>query len=139
MRKRLVFLLTLCAALLCMALAEETTQLTVLPVTETVRPGKGVTLAYEAPEAGKACIQLVDDAGNTVLMIDPDRASTAGTNELIWNGTYEGWQEHVQFLRDFVLSEGSDRVATMVSSAQRAFGLSDEQMRSYFGALVQAE
>lgn len=90
MRKRLVFLLTLCAALLCMALAEETTQLTVLPVTETVRPGKGVTLAYEAPEAGEACIQLVDDAGNTVLMIDPDRASTAGTNELIWNGTYEG-------------------------------------------------
>lgn len=56
-----------------------------------------------------------------------------------WNGTYEGWQEHVQFLRDFVLSEGSDRVATMVQSAQRAFGLSDEQMRSYFGALVQAE
>ena len=90
MRKRLVFLLTLCAALLCMALAEETTQLTVLPVTETVRPGKGVTLAYEAPEAGEACIQLVDDAGNTVLMIDPDRASTAGTNELIWNGTHEG-------------------------------------------------
>ena len=90
MRKRLAFLLTLCAALLCMALAEETTQLTVLPVTETVRPGKGVTLAYEAPEAGEACIQLVDDAGNTVLMIDPDRASTAGTNELIWNGTYEG-------------------------------------------------
>lgn len=90
MRKRLVFLLTLCAALLCMALAEEATQLTVLPVTETVRPGKGVTLAYEAPEAGEACIQLVDDAGNTVLMIDPDRASTAGTNELIWNGTYEG-------------------------------------------------
>lgn len=90
MRKRLIFLLTLCAALLCMALAEETTQLTVLPVTETVRPGKGVTLAYEAPEAGEACIQLVDDAGNTVLMVDPDRASTAGTNELIWNGTYEG-------------------------------------------------
>ena len=90
MRKRLAFLLTLCAALLCMALAEETTQLTVLPVTETVRPGKGVTLAYEAPEAGEACIQLVDDTGNTVLMIDPDRASTAGTNELIWNGTYEG-------------------------------------------------
>ena len=90
MRKRLVFLLTLCAALLCMALAEETMQLTALPVTETVRPGKGVTLAYEAPEAGEACIQLVDDAGNTVLMIDPDRASTAGTNELIWNGTHEG-------------------------------------------------
>ncbi len=56
-----------------------------------------------------------------------------------WNGTYESWHEHVQFLRDFVLSEGSDRVATMVQSAQRAFGLSDEQMRSYFGALVQAE
>ena len=40
--------------LLCMALAEETTQLTVLHVTETVRHGNGVTLAYAAPEAGEA-------------------------------------------------------------------------------------
>ncbi|MBR5289057.1 MAG: CotH kinase family protein [Clostridia bacterium] len=53
----------------------------------------------------------------------------------IWNGTYESWQEHVQFLRDFIKSEKNDRVATIVTSAQRAFRLSDEEMESYFGDL----
>ena len=56
-----------------------------------------------------------------------------------WGGTYEGWQEHVQFLRDFVLSEENDRIATMVRSAKRAFSLSDEEMQRYFGELVQEE
>ena len=56
-----------------------------------------------------------------------------------WNGTYESWQEHVQFLRDFVQSEGSDRVATMVQSAKRAFSLTDEEMEHYFGDLWQPE
>ena len=56
-----------------------------------------------------------------------------------WGGTYEGWMEHVQFLRDFVLSEENDRVATMVRSAKRAFSLSDEEMQRYFGELVQEE
>lgn len=56
-----------------------------------------------------------------------------------WDGTYEGWQEHVQFLRDFVLSEENDRVATMVRSAKRAFSMSDEEMQRYFGELVQEE
>ena len=56
-----------------------------------------------------------------------------------WGGTYAGWQEHVQFLRDFVLSEENDRVATMVSSAKRAFSLSDEEMKRYFGELYREE
>ena len=53
-----------------MALAEETTQLTVLPVTEMVRPGKGVTLAYDSrcqfakePELGSKNI-VVNNAYN---------------------------------------------------------------------------
>ena len=53
----------------------------------------------------------------------------------LWSGTYESWQEHVQFLRDFVKSDENDRVATMVESAQRAFKLSDAEMESYFGDL----
>ena len=56
-----------------------------------------------------------------------------------WNGTYESWLEHVQFLRDFVQSEGSDRVATMVQSAKRAFSMTDEEMEHYFGDLRQTE
>ena len=56
-----------------------------------------------------------------------------------WNGTYESWLEHVQFLRDFVQSKGSDRVATMVQSAKRAFSLTDEEMEHYFGDLWQPE
>ena len=53
----------------------------------------------------------------------------------LWDSTYERWQEHVQFLRDFVKSEENDRVATMVESAQRAFKLSDAEMENYFGDL----
>ena len=57
----------------------------------------------------------------------------------LWPGTYESWQEQVQYLRDFVKSEENDRVATMVLSAQRAFRLSDAEMASYFGDLYTAQ
>ena len=57
----------------------------------------------------------------------------------IWPGTYEGWQENVQALRDFVKSENNDRVAAMVKSAKFAFRLSDEDMARYFGELYTAE
>ena len=56
-------------------------------------------------------------------------------NYEIWNGTYEGWQEHVQFLRDFVKSEDNDRVADMVRNARYAFRMSEEEMVHYFGDL----
>lgn len=56
-----------------------------------------------------------------------------------WGGSYASWQEHVQFLRDFVKSEENDRVAAMVQSAQRAFKLSDEEMARYFGDLYTAQ
>lgn len=49
MRHRL-FLLLLCLSFLfgITALAEDTGRLTLMPVTETVRPGKGITLSYYA-------------------------------------------------------------------------------------------
>ncbi|MBR5545384.1 MAG: CotH kinase family protein [Clostridia bacterium] len=56
-------------------------------------------------------------------------------NYEIWSGTYEGWLDHVQFLRDFVKSEKNDRVATMVRNARYAFRMSEEEMVHYFGDL----
>ena len=55
----------------------------------------------------------------------------------LWAGTYESWQEHVQRLRDFVKSDENDRIAAMVSSATRAFKLSEDEMAYYFGDLYE--
>lgn len=77
-------------------------------------------------------IALIDKMADEV-------ASDLVYNYEIWPGTYEGWLEHVQFLRDFVKSEENDRVATMVSNAKRAFRMTDEEMVYYFGDLVQPE
>ena len=91
MRHRL-FLLLLCLSFLfgITALAEDTGRLTLMPVTESVRPGKGITLSYYAPAAGVASLQLVDAYEQPVLPVDPAHETVAGYNELIWNGTYEG-------------------------------------------------
>lgn len=91
MRHRL-FLLLLCLSFLfgITALAEDTGRLTLMPVTETVRPGKGITLSYYAPAAGVASLQLVDAYEQPVRPVDPAHETVAGYNELIWNGTYEG-------------------------------------------------
>ncbi len=56
-------------------------------------------------------------------------------NYELWNGTYGGWQDHIQFLRDFVKSDENDRVATMVTNARRAFRMTEEEMVYYFGDL----
>lgn len=56
-----------------------------------------------------------------------------------WYNDYADWEEHIQFLRDFVSGEDGGRVATMVASAQRAFKLSDEEMTHYFGDLYTAK
>ena len=49
-------------------------------------------------------------------------------NYEIWSGTYEGWQEHVQFLRDFVKSEDNDRIADLVRNCRYAFRMSEQEM-----------
>ena len=73
MRHRL-FLLLLCLSFLfgITALAEDTGRLTLMPVTETVRPGKGITLSYYAPAAGVASLQLVDAYEPLVREADPE-------------------------------------------------------------------
>ncbi len=56
-------------------------------------------------------------------------------NQARWGYSMERWEEHVQYLRDFVRSDKGDRVSTMVLDAKRTFGLTDEEMQTYFGEL----
>ena len=69
-----------------------------------------------------------------------EKMTAAVANDLvynyeIWPGTYEGWLDHVQFLRDFVKSDENDRVADLVRNARYAFRMSEEEMIHYFGDL----
>ncbi|MBE5794859.1 MAG: hypothetical protein E7323_09310 [Clostridiales bacterium] len=56
-------------------------------------------------------------------------------NQERWNQSMEKWEEHLQFLRDFVQTESSSRVQDMLNNAKRVFRLSDEEMIHYFGDL----
>ena len=56
-------------------------------------------------------------------------------NQERWNQSMEKWEEHLQFLRDFVISEDNNRRQTMLSNTKRVFRLSDEEMTAYFGDL----
>lgn len=89
MRKCLILLLLLC--LMIPAVAEET----VLPLTlhapeETVRPGKAITLTFDAPAEGAADLAVLDEEGNTVSVVMEAMQAVQGTNSLWWNGTYQG-------------------------------------------------
>ena len=83
MRHRL-FLLLLCLSFLfgITALAEDTGRLALMPVTESVRPGKGITLSYYAPAAGVASLQLVDAYEQPVLPVDPAHETVAGQQRI---------------------------------------------------------
>ncbi len=77
-----------------------------------------------------------------LALIDEKAAEVANDlvyNYEIWNGTYEGWLDHVQFLRDFVQSEEGSRVADLVRNARYAFRMSEEEMGHYFGDLYNPE
>jgi len=56
----------------------------------------------------------------------------------IWPRTYEHWQESVQFLRDFVQTENSDRRTVLIEDARKAFKMTEEEMVYYFGDLYTA-
>lgn len=89
MRKCLILLLLLCLTL--PALAEETVPtLTLHAPEETVRPGKAVTLTFDAPAEGAADLAVVDAQGNTVSVVMEAMQAVKGTNSLWWNGTYQG-------------------------------------------------
>lgn len=57
---------------------------------ETVRPGKATVLAFNAPAAGKADIQVMDDREQVLSVVALSYDAVAGRNELWWNGTYQG-------------------------------------------------
>lgn len=56
-------------------------------------------------------------------------------NYEIWPTSYEHWLESVQFLRDFVQTENTDRRSVMIEDARKAFKMTEEEMVYYFGDL----
>lgn len=56
-----------------------------------------------------------------------------------WRLSMEKWEEHLQFLRDFIQSDSGSRVATMIQDARRAFRMTDEEYELYFGDIPGAE
>ena len=100
MRKMLCLLLLLAMLTPCLpALAEDTDALDVIllssasiePLQETLRPGKAVTLRFTSPVDGTVTLLLRDaETLETVLPVAKDYPVTAGENQMLWNGTYEG-------------------------------------------------
>lgn len=88
---RKILTLLLCLALLPLTPAQaEGTILAVEAPAETVRPGKAVIIAFDAPAAGLATIQVQDELGQAVSVVAEDYQAFAGRNELYWNGTWQG-------------------------------------------------
>lgn len=50
-------------------------------------------------------------------------------NQLRWGMTMQHWEEQIEFLRDYARSRGS----YVKSTAKRFFGLTDAEMKEYFG------
>lgn len=100
MRKMLCLLLMLAMLTPCLpALSEDTDALDVIllssasiePLQETLRPGKAVTLRFTSPVDGTVTLLLRNsETLETVLPVAKDYPVTAGENQMLWNGTYEG-------------------------------------------------
>ena len=100
MRKMLCLLLMLAMLTPWLpALAEDTDALDVIllssasiePLQETLRPGKAVTLRFTSPVDGTVTLLLRNaETLETVLPVAKDYPVTAGENQMLWNGTYEG-------------------------------------------------
>lgn len=56
-----------------------------------------------------------------------------------WGLDYATWEEEIERMRRFVRSGEDDRVSQMITSAKRAFRLTDEEMAHYFGHLTDAQ
>lgn len=90
MRKCLILFLTL-LLLTLPALAEVADASLVLHAPdETVRPGKAITLSFDAPADGMADLVVTDAEGTVVSVVMEEIPATTGTNSLWWNGTYQG-------------------------------------------------
>lgn len=89
MRKLTALLLVLTLLLPLPAMAEAA-ELSLDELTETIRPGKAVTISLNAPAAGPVSLYLTDEAGEVVMVVMEDYEAAAGNNTLWWNGTYQG-------------------------------------------------
>ena len=89
MRRLVCLLLCLMLLPLTAALAEDP-QMSIEPLTTTIRPGKAVLLAFTIPAAGSCDLYLRTDSGEVVQPVAVDFAVKTGVNYLWWNGTFQG-------------------------------------------------
>ena len=89
MRRLAAVVAAILALWACSALAEGS-GLRVDTVREEIRPGRPVVLSFTVPEDGVCSIGLTDGTGETSLSIAEERAVTAGSNSMYWNGTCDG-------------------------------------------------
>ena len=91
MLKRILSLL-LCILLLTplVPVLAEQGYLAVASPSETVRPGKAITIVFEAPAGGEANIRLYNAQNQVVSVIAEGYQAAPGRNELWWNGTWQG-------------------------------------------------
>ena len=89
---RRLFCILLCLVLLpgVIPAQAETGYLKVAAPAETVRPGKAITIVFDAPVAGDAAIRLINTQKQVVSVIAEGYKASAGRNELWWNGTWQG-------------------------------------------------
>ena len=91
MLKRILSLLLCFLALtLLVPASAEQGYLAVASPAETVRPGKAITIVFEAPAGGEANIRLYNAQNQVVSVIAEGYQAAPGRNELWWNGTWQG-------------------------------------------------
>ena len=86
--RKIIAAILMIFVLLTAAMAEST--LTLDAPEAVIRPGKAVTISFNAPQAGTAEILLKDMQGQTLSVVVENFAAAQGYNSLWWNGTYQG-------------------------------------------------
>ena len=56
-------------------------------------------------------------------------------NDRYYRNPEKGIEQSVQFLRDFVQTDNTDRRSVMIEDARKAFKMTEEEMVYYFGDL----
>ncbi|MBQ4581030.1 MAG: L,D-transpeptidase [Clostridia bacterium] len=120
MRKLLCLLLTVLFLPIASAWAEGAA-MTIVPLSEAVRPGKAITLSFTVPEDGVCSLTLKDMAGNFVMDVVSGMQAYAGENQVWWNGTSMGVSPQEGVYQLVLAMNGQEASSTVVIGAQAPY------------------
>ena len=127
MRRELMWLWIVLMLAVTPALADDA--LTIAPVTEVVRPGRAMTIYFDAPYEGDADLFVLDSQGEEISVIVLGLDAQKGTNSVMWNGTRDGVPAKAGDWR-LVVSMGDLEAETAVTIGEMAPYLSQVQASS---------